>query len=261
MIVDSFALTFRMDFQTKHGIMAIRIVLFLVLLFLFLAPASAHASVADGLEAIVGNAIEKYRTVSDYTCLFDKTELVDGALRAERNIVMKYRKPEMVYMKWTEGDNRGVEAIFAKGRYDNKMVVHLGGSLSFIEARVDPRSSKAMKDNRHPITEAGVGFVLNLIKDNYDKAKEDPESSMTIEGETRLGGRRVTMVKAVLPRGKGYYANVILLYFDKEMSLPLKVAVYGWNGEMLEQYRFRDLRINVGLTERDFDKDNPAYNF
>ena len=42
-----------------------------------------------------------------------------------------------------------------------------------------------------------------------------------------------------------------------------EVLVQAWDAaeRMIEDYEYRELRVNVGLTDRDFDTGNPAYNF
>jgi hypothetical protein len=37
--------------------------------------------------------------------------------------------------------------------------------------------------------------------------------------------------------------------------------MHGWQNEFQEEYAFEGLRLNVGLTERDFDVKNPEYHF
>ena len=48
---------------------------------------------------------------------------------------------------------------------------------------------------------------------------------------------------------------------DKSMALPVSVTIFDWSESLVEEYVFRDLKINVGFTENDFDPGNPEYNF
>jgi outer membrane lipoprotein-sorting protein len=43
--------------------------------------------------------------------------------------------------------------------------------------------------------------------------------------------------------------------------LPIYVEIFDWQNELVERYGYRDLRLNPGLTDADFDPKNPAYGF
>jgi outer membrane lipoprotein-sorting protein len=58
-----------------------------------------------------------------------------------------------------------------------------------------------------------------------------------------------------------YYAGRVVLWIDRELHLPFKAEIYDHEGVLYEYYEHRDLKVNVGLTERDFDPRNPDYGF
>jgi hypothetical protein len=58
-----------------------------------------------------------------------------------------------------------------------------------------------------------------------------------------------------------YYASRAEVWIDAESYLPLKAQFYDHQGRLYEDYVHRDLRVNVGLTDRDFDTDSPDYKF
>lgn len=64
--------------------------------------------------------------------------------------------------------------------------------------------------------------------------------------------------KVFIPR---YYGGRSELLVDKENFLPVKATTWDWNGRLYETYSYYDMKYNVGLTDRDFDPDNKAYNF
>ena len=57
------------------------------------------------------------------------------------------------------------------------------------------------------------------------------------------------------------------MYFDHESKLPIRAEQFGWPervGEkptLIESYDYADLKVNVGLTDTDFDSQNPKYGF
>jgi len=57
------------------------------------------------------------------------------------------------------------------------------------------------------------------------------------------------------------YANRIRLYIDIKRALPVGITVWDYEGRLVEDYGFEDLKLNVGLTDKDFSPDNPDYDF
>lgn len=58
-----------------------------------------------------------------------------------------------------------------------------------------------------------------------------------------------------------YYGAKAELYLDKQTGLPVRMIVWDRAGRIYERYTYKDLKLNVGLTARDFDPDNPKYDF
>lgn len=229
-------------------------------LMLLIHTAAAHARQADP-EDLLRRSLSAYNRITDYRCIFNKKELVKGEIKEARNLVFKFKKPASYYVKCTEGEQAGLESIYVAGKYDNKLEVHLGGAFGFLRVAVDPHGPQALRNNRHTILEAGIGPILRIMENNYLKAKNDPESHITLEGEALLNGRKADVIRAVFPKGRGYYAGRVLLYIDRELSLPTKITVYGWNNEFLEEYQYERIRLNAGLSDLDFDVKNPEYRF
>ena len=75
---------------------------------------------------------------------------------------MKARtRPRSVYLKFRQ-PAAGREAIYVEGRNDGKVLAHDVGLGRLIAGtlHLDPDGSRAMEDCRHPITEAGIGPLL-----------------------------------------------------------------------------------------------------
>ena len=58
-----------------------------------------------------------------------------------------------------------------------------------------------------------------------------------------------------------FYAGRLVLWVDDARHLPLQADLYDHEGALYEHYEHRDLAVNVGLTDADFDPKNPAYDF
>lgn len=212
---------------------------------------------------LLQQAEENYARVHDYVAVFHKQERVEEKLLPEETILFKFQKPFKIYMKWIGEPLHGTEALYLEGQYDNKLIAHRGGILGVVTLAVDPRGSLAMKDNRHPITEAGFGFIIAEMRRNLHRALQHGEFELIHMGDASFNGRPTTLVEGrFIPReGRKYYASRIAVHVDKETMMPVANAFYDERDILFERYSFTDVKLNVGLTAADFSRDNEAYRF
>jgi len=224
------------------------------------ATLSAREDFARRLEA----ARRKYKSVKDYEAVFVKQERIAGKMRPRERGFFKFRKPFAVYVKWIEGPDKGTEVLYVRGKNDGKLIAHPTGLLGFKTYHLDPKGRVAMRNHRHPVTEAGIGHLIEIIAENYHKATaagcaevrrllpDDPKAKPR-------GPRFELIVKG--PRKPDYYCKRAVVTFDPKTGLVVAVQVYDWDDLLIEDYRYLHLRLNRGLTERDFDPGNPQYGF
>jgi len=229
-----------------------------IVIFVILIGTSAHAFDPG---QIISDAIQSYVQVKDYTCLFYKKELVKDKYIEQRNIIMKHRKPFSIYMKWTEGDEKGTEVIYVQGRNDNKLKAHRGGILKWLTLNLDPNGSVARKNNRHTVLDAHIGKIIDMCERNYKLAKLLNAGTFEPCEEKKIGGTPKSCINATFPDDRRFYGAVSYIYIDKEYRFPVAVEIYGWNNELLEKYEYTDIKLNVGLTDKDFDPKNKEYEF
>jgi outer membrane lipoprotein-sorting protein len=237
------------------------VTLFFIFSMPLLSSTGISANDTESPDEIISKAVKAYEKIDDYVCRFSQKELIKGKIREEKNLILKFKKPQQIYLRWTEGSDKGNEAIYVEGKNKNKLTVHLSGLWKFITVSVDPNGSRAMKDRRHPITEAGIGHVIQLMADNYSRAINDKECVISKAEDAEVSGRKAILFKATFPPDKGYYNHIINIWIDRDLSLPVKIVVYGKNKELLEEYIFEDIKIGAGLKDKDFDTKNPDYNF
>ena len=213
----------------------------------------------------------------DYTAQFSKQEVVGGELLDEQTMLMKLtHQPFSVYLKWMDYDT-GREVIYADGLNANNMLVHAGGWKARLPAiSMEPDSSLAMAEARHPITEVGM---LNLAR----KTVEHHRQNLTTKNFSRceqtadqpIAGRDclcyVTEYRDAAS-SKEYRKSIMLI--DKEWSIPLFIKNFGWptdnvtasgdeldTATMIEQYTYADVKFRASLTAFDFDRANEDYGF
>jgi len=226
------------------------------------ASAVGGANEPDLIE-LLHLAQKRYDTIQDYTVTFHKQQRVGGVLYAEEDILFKFKKPFMVYMKWIGDIDRDREALYAKGKYDGRLLVHLGGMINYVAPAfaLHPTGALAMRKNLRPIAESGLGNTITLLVQMCERAQRNGDLRVRYLGAGEAGGRPVHRFERTLPRKEGYPAHRTVLGLDRETGYPLSVTSYGWSGELLEKYLYDGLRTDVGLTEADFDRANSAYHF
>jgi hypothetical protein len=230
-------------------------------------PAGAQLALTplDQSVAWLNEAKRNYSAVKDYTCTMISRESIKGKLQKEESIVqMKCRAtPFSVYMRWlAPSETKNQEVAYVAGRNNNQMRVHsnhLKGVIGFVSIELnDPR---VMEHSRHKITDAGIGRLIDQTLVNWGTDRKLGRTDTKI-AEYEYNGRRCLRIENVRPdRNPAYYAHRSVLYLDKESKLPIRNENYDWpragslaGGELLEVYSYVDLRFNVGLTNRDFDK-------
>lgn len=220
-------------------------------------------------KAMIAESRARYQQVQDYTCTFFKRERVDGQMTPQFVMAMKFRaKPHSVYFKFVK-PKAGREAIYISGRNGGKALVHdvgigklLAGTLA-----LDPRSRRAMEDNRHPITDAGVGHLIEELHQRWESEMKHGETLVAMRS-VQVGTRHCTMIESTHPvKSPNYLFHKVKVYIDREHGLPIRFEAYDWPRragappELVEEYVYANLRLNPGLRESEFDPSNPQYSF
>jgi hypothetical protein len=220
--------------------------------------------------AAIADCKKQYLKVQDYTCTFFKRERIDGNLYTQHIMSMKARtKPDSLYFKFIQ-PNSGREAIFIHGKNNNKIVAHDVGLGRFVAGtmHLDPKGDMAMEENRHPVTEAGLGSMIDLVKNRWDKELHPGESILLFHPQAAVGDRPCLMIESIHPRKtEEFLFHKVKLYIDRDLNLPIRFEAYDWpkhdgaEPELLEEYTYVNLKTNVGLKDKDFDPTNSQYSY
>ncbi len=204
------------------------------------------------------------KRIRDYTCHFQKLERVDGELQRPEQMRMKFRAdPFSVYLKWIGDVSEGQEALYVKGKYKGKVQVHPSGFLGVIFRHVglDPEGKTARKHSRRPLTMAGIVNMVDLVTKQCEETHERGDLTLTYEGVRTEAGRPAYVLKRLLPPGKGYPCETLVMFIDVETLACVRTDAYDWDGELISHYFYTNINFAPGLTDRDFDTDNPAYGY
>jgi len=230
-------------------------------IILVVCVSASYADMAPDPVPVLKGMAAAYAKVDDYSATFIKQERVGGKLLPAETIRFKFKKPFMVYMGWLKGPHEGREALYVQGRNDNKVTGHEGGFLGFITINMEPRGPTAMRGNRHPITDVGIGRLVDIVTDNMDRALKDGVLDIRYVGPEDVFGRMAAHITVKLPEGRGYYAGRIEIWVDGGNGLPVKIEIYGWDGPLWESYGYRNLVINPGIPDEEFDEGFKGYDF
>ncbi len=153
-----------------------------------------------------------------------------------------------------------MQVCYVAGRNRGMMRVHpagLFGIFGFVS--VDPHDPRAFERNRHCITDAGIGTLLEGTARYWEMERRLNKTHVRITDDV-LYGRPCTRIETSHPdRNAGsFYGYRCVLWLDKETLLPGGSETYDWprghaqDGELLESYRYLGLRCNVGLSDAVF---------
>ncbi len=228
---------------------------------------------------LVEQGRKRLADVSDYTCTFFKQERLGTELGDGQIMELKMRhKPFSVYMKWLSGE-KGRELLYVDGEQNNKMIVHPGGWKSRIvpSIKLEPDSSLAMSESRHPVTMVGL---LKLSDEIIARRKSEierkcPIRCQFIENETANDRPCYCFVSVYLDRKASEEYRKSIQYIDREWLLPICVKNFTWpeakqsfandaaldEATLVEHYAYTELQFNQQLANDDFDRANKTYNF
>jgi hypothetical protein len=231
--------------------------------------ASAESAIARARRAIAECQL-RYQAVDDYTCTLFKRERIDGRLKPFHIMAVKVRsKPQSIYLKFQQ-PARGREAIYVSGRHGGKLLAHDVGLNKLLAGtlQLEPTSARAMEDCRHPITEAGIGPLLETLSKRWAVELDPAESSIAFRDDILVGTRPCDMIESTHPlHRREFLHHRVRVYIDQEFGLPIRFEAYDWprtptsEPDLQEEYTYTNLKLNVGLTDDDFEVSNAAYSF
>jgi len=227
----------------------------------------------DPLAALIELRTRHLSEVQDYRCTLVKQEVLPSGMSAEQEMEVLFRQhPYSVTLTWVRNAGLAQRVIYVKDRWvddtadnpaERDLAVCQPGALGamFIKSIKMPiRGSMARQTARRNIDEFGFTRALDLLIRYCELARSRNELVLEYRGEGRFDGRPVWVVHRHLPyTGEGglYPDRTAEIYIDKEYHVP--VAVYCYSdieqkpANLLSKYEFRNIRFNVGLTDKDFD--------
>ncbi len=242
-----------------------RVSISFALAVMFCTHFAAAADVpASELLRCIDVADKQYAQVTDYTAMMLSRERRSDVLQPLERVWIKFQRPFKVYMRWLDGPSKGREGLYVSGANSGKFLIsEPKGIQSLFTAALDPSDRRVLEQSRHPVTDIGIGRLLEIVGENARRGARERALRVVDRGTADLYGRRVRQFESILPKDAslGYYGYRVELAFDEENHLPIRVVVFDWSDQLVEDYVYTDLRLNPGLAGQDFDPGNKEYGF
>lgn len=244
------------------------------------AASDSDSHPLDPALEIARSALAKFqREVSDYTAILIKRERIAGTLGQEMRMEMKIRarqidgdkvvRPLHVYLKvldpWFA---RGREVVWVENRNEGKLIAHEGGLKNLLRVSLAPTDTLAMLGNKYPITEIGLAKLMEKLIEKGERDKQIGPCNVTIKSGAEVAGRPCQLIQVEHPEHDPRFDfHIAQIYLDEERQIPLRYVAYLWPDKpgaappLEEEYTYVDVKLNVGLSDADFDPENPAYEF
>ena len=206
-----------------------------------------------------------YARIQDYTAHFVKRERINDKLRDTEDIKLKFSEPGRIYMRWVGPYVAGREILFVKGRDQDRALIHEPKfPSSLITIVTPPDSPLVLQESRYPITDVGLGRLIELLAIHVDRAVRRGELATREIPAVGASGpaKSERRLELMTPKtAAGYIAHRAVVTIDLGTRLPVAVELFGAKDELLASYTYKDLVVNPGLTDRDFDPTNTQYTF
>jgi len=216
--------------------------------------------------------------IHDYEAVMIKQERINGTLMPAEYMNIKVRnrrdfgnrrQPFSIYVRFLRPNAvKGREVIYVDGRNDGNLIAHESGILNLMRVNLAPRGSMAMRGNRYPITDAGIENLVAKLIERGERDRATGLCDVQFFENAKVMDRTCTMIQVKHDEEREPLDfHIGRIYIDDEHQVPIRYEAYLWPGPndkelpLLESYTYAKLKINVGLTDKDFDPDNKEYDF
>jgi hypothetical protein len=219
-------------------------------------------------------------SVHDYTCMLVKRERVEGRVGPYQFLLAKIRHeqkngdqvvvPFSVFLRFLKPERmEGREVIFVQNGDQGDLIARRGGRRSpNVTVQLAPDSPMAMDGNRYPISEIGFQNLTRRVIEVLEQERQYNDGIIEIFPNATVDDRKCTHFRLThhQPRPDLTY-HMAEMSVDDELAIPVYFRSFdfpvneGEKPRLLEEYSYRQVKMNVGLTETDFDIRNPEYHF
>lgn len=215
-------------------------------------------------------ALERYeQSVRSYRCTFIRQERINGQLRPAETMRVLFRdEPFSVRMEWVEDPRPAQVVLYVEGRWTGQDGEALAwvrpnplAALLVPQLQVPIHGVRAAQMSRRSIDQFGFANILRLILQYAELADQRGELTMRYLGKKEVGGRLCYVLERILPydpaagEDNEYPDRRLIICLDAELLLPVVCLSYADDAQevLLGSYIFRDIELNVPVSDADFD--------
>lgn len=212
--------------------------------------------------------LARVKALPGYEATFYKREII-GRSVVNQKISMKIRhEPFSVYLYFQE-PSTGREVLYVEGQNNGKLIAHEAGLLSIAGSmELSPTDPLALKESRHPITEAGIANAVEQLLDEWKRETKYGETDVTYYKDAKLGNMKCRVIECSHPQPRKQFTyHKVQLWINDADGIPVRIRKYGFPARVgqpapiVEDYTFTDVKTSVRLTDADFDRRNRKYSF
>jgi hypothetical protein len=213
------------------------------------------------------------KTITDYTATLTRQERIGDILTEKSIFRAKIRneqedQPLSVYVLFTQPARvRGREVIWIAGENENKIIAHEGGFLNLFRI-VQPHDGRvAMTGNRYSIAETGIQRLMEKLIEQalHDRQYGECEVQLSKVQSAGVACRRIRVVHPI--ECEHFIFHTLEVDIDLNRNIPVRMASWMWpdtdgaEPPLTEEYIYTDIKLNVDLTDDDFNPDSEQYNY
>ncbi len=218
--------------------------------------------------------------VEDYSCRVAKRERVDGRLRPYEYFDAKVRQEwrenkrlvhrRGVYLRYVGPESVvGREVLWVDGQNDGKVLVRRGGKrFNYITVELSPTSETLLRESNYSPAEMGLLTMVQNLIEIGESDMQHGECEVKFFRDVKIDKRPCLCIQVTHPVQRDYFKyHIARIYVDNERPIPLRYEAYDWAEEeggkpvLTEEFTFQNVKLNVGFTDAEFRRDNPAYGF
>lgn len=206
--------------------------------------------------------------LKDYSATLVRRERVNGRLSGYEYVFVKIRhQPFSVYVYFlAPASVKGQEVIYIAGQNQGNLLAHKANMS--VTVSLHPEGMVAMTGRNYPLTEIGL---VNLVRRLVEVGQQDlqyGDCEVKYFTSAKVNKRPCTVIQVMHPTQRDVFRfHLARIFVDNELMTPIRYESYDWprepggEPELLEEYTYMDLKVNVGFTDEDFSVQNPEYRF
>ncbi|MDP9111363.1 MAG: hypothetical protein M3M96_07005 [Candidatus Eremiobacteraeota bacterium] len=211
---------------------------------LFCAASLSVAAVAPAALASPAPAIAAFDAafagVHDYSVTVTAHELL-GSNVQDRVYHYWFMRPDLAKIEIVSGPGAGGGGVWAGG---DRVSGHQGGFLSHFHLKVGLHDGRATSLRGYTIPDG-------LIQNEVDKFRQI-KGTLSQSAGALVAGAPTDMIELQLANPSAYDGVTRMdMYLSKATHMPLRQVRYSGN-QVVAQETFTELKVNTGLTQRDF---------